>query len=122
MDFCEKCNNMLYINVEKTEDGKNQLKNYCKNCNFSKELSNTKSMSIIETIYEKSENINYKLFINPYIKYDPTLPRVNNIECNNKECTKEKDKMNEVIYIKYDNENMKYLYYCVYCEKFWKLD
>ena len=30
--------------------------------------------------------------------------------------------MNEVIYIKYDNENMKYLYYCVYCEKFWKLD
>tara|TARA_B110000259_G_C14016023_1_gene401343 strand:+ start:2026 stop:2367 length:342 start_codon:yes stop_codon:yes gene_type:complete len=113
---------MLYINVEKTEDGKNQLKNYCKNCNFSKELSNTKSMSIIETIYEKSENINYKLFINPYIKYDPTLPRVNNIECNNKECTKEKDKMNEVIYIKYDNENMKYLYYCVYCEKFWKLD
>ena len=54
MDFCEKCNNMLYINVEKTEDGKNQLKNYCKNCNFSKELSNTKSMSIIETIYEKS--------------------------------------------------------------------
>ena len=28
---------------------------------------------------------------------------------------------NEVIYIKYDNDEMKYLYYCVHCDNFWKL-
>jgi len=122
MEFCEKCNNMLYINIESSDEGNNKLKNYCKNCNFSKELPSDKSMAIIENVYEKTENINYKLFINPHIKHDPTLPRVNNIKCINKECTKKKEDMNEVIYIKYDNENMKYLYYCVHCGKFWKLD
>ena len=122
MEFCEKCNNMLYIDIDSSDKGDNKLKNYCKNCNFSKELPNDKSMIIIENVYEKTENINYKLFINPFIKYDPTLPRVNNINCINKSCTKKKKDIYEVIYIKYDNENMKYLYYCVYCEKFWKLD
>ena len=37
------------------------------------------------------EKINYKLYINPYIKYDPTLPRVNNLVCPNNKCTKKKD-------------------------------
>ena len=122
MEFCEKCSNMLYISVDNTDEDKSILKNYCKNCNFSKELPNNESRPIIENVYENTENINYKLFINPHIKHDPTLPRVNNIKCINKECSKKNDQMNEVIYIKYDNENMKYLYYCVYCEKFWKLD
>ena len=122
MEFCENCSNMLYISVDNTDEDKSILKNYCKNCNFSKELPNNESRAIIENVYENTENINYKLFINPHIKYDPTLPRVNNIKCINKECSKKKDEMDEVIYIKYDNENMKYLYYCVYCEKFWKLD
>ncbi len=120
MDFCTKCNNMLYIKIELDDNENQQIKNYCKNCNFSKNLPNDESIPIIENSYE-NKNINYELYINPYIKYDATLPRVNNIKCVNKECTKEKDKMNEVIYIKYDNENMKYLYYCIYCEHFWKL-
>ena len=72
---------------------------------------------------------------NPHPDYDETVP-ITRIDigkkrkltlCINcffihKECSKKKDEMDEVIYIKYDNENMKYLYYCVYCEKFWKLD
>ena len=115
MDFCKLCENMLYI---KTED--NRLFNHCKNCSNSVEIdSNNKSIPIIENNYEE-ENINYHTFINPYIKHDPTLPRVNNIVCPNVKCTKKKNEDNEVIFIKYDNENMKYLYYCLYCEKFWK--
>lgn len=121
MDFCERCQNMLYIRIQREDDNK-QLTNYCKNCNYTKNLPNDKSIPIIETVYEKTQNINYELYINPYIKYDPTLPRVNNIKCVNEKCTKKKEDMNEIIYIKYDNENMKYLYYCVHCEHFWKLD
>ena len=120
MDFCELCENMLYIKID-TADGRfHQLKNYCKNCNYEKNLPNDKSISIIENNYENND-INYQLYINPFIKYDPTLPRINNIKCTNKACSKEKDQMNEVIYIKYDNESMKYLYYCVHCNHFWKL-
>lgn len=118
MDFCSLCENMLYIKID--IDDENKLKNYCKNCNFEKELPKNKSIAILENNYEKEE-INYELFINPYIKYDPTLPRVNNIKCSNTNCTKKKDKDDEVIYIKYDNENMKYLYYCIHCEHFWTI-
>jgi DNA-directed RNA polymerase subunit M/transcription elongation factor TFIIS len=118
MEFCKLCDNMLYIKREVTDE-QDKLINYCKNCSNSVELkSDNKSILIFENNYEK-EKINYKLFINPYIKYDPTLPRVNNLVCPNAKCTKKKNQDNEVIYIKYDNENMKYLYYCVYCEEFW---
>jgi DNA-directed RNA polymerase subunit M/transcription elongation factor TFIIS len=118
MEFCKLCDNMLYIKREVTDE-QDKLINYCKNCSNSVELkSGNKSILIFENNYEK-EKINYKLFVNPYIKYDPTLPRVNNLVCPNAKCTKKKNQDNEVIYIKYDNENMKYLYYCVYCEEFW---
>ena len=121
MEFCDLCENMLYIKIAVLDNEKEQLKHYCKNCNFEKNLPNDKSIPIVENNYEK-EDINYEIFVNPYIKYDPTLPRVNNIKCVNKECSsKEKEKKNEVIYIKYDNEEMKYLYYCIHCENFWKL-
>ena len=117
MDFCTLCENMLYVKID-LQDDKQQLQNYCKNCNYIKDLPNDKSISIVENNYEK-EDKNYEMFVNPYIKYDPTLPRVNNLVCPNAKCTKKKNQDNEVIYIKYDNENMKYLYYCVYCEEFW---
>lgn len=115
MDFCDLCDNMLYLKVKQDD---NQLLNHCKNCNFQKELPNNKTIKILEKNYEKEE-INYDLFINPYIKYDPTLPRINNVHCINKDCKKKHDKDNEIIYIKYDNENMKYLYFCVHCDYYW---
>ena len=120
MEFCNLCENMLYVKID-VQDNKQQLQNYCKNCNFVKDLPNDKSIVIVKNNYEKKDK-NYEMFINPYIKYDPTLPRVNNIKCINKDCkSKSKDVNNEVIYIKYDNDEMKYLYYCVHCENFWKL-
>lgn len=120
MEFCKLCENMLYVKID-VQDDKQQLQNYCKNCNYVKDLPNDVSIPIVENNYEK-EDKNYELFINPYIKHDPTLPRVNNIKCTNKDCeSKNKNVENEVIYIKYDNEEMKYLYYCVHCDNFWKL-
>jgi DNA-directed RNA polymerase subunit M/transcription elongation factor TFIIS len=118
MDFCDLCDNMLYLKMKIDE---NKLFNHCKNCNFEKELPNNKSFKVLEKNYEKEE-INYDLFINPYIKYDPTLPRINNIHCLNKNCTKDKEKQHEIIYIKYNNIDMKYLYYCVHCDYYWNTE
>ena len=49
---------------------------------------------------------------------DPTLPRLYNIQCPNDECKTE----NGVIYIRYDSDNLKYLYICVDCDTKWKTD
>ena len=116
MDFCNICDNMLYIKYDNEE-----LQNYCKNCNNIIKLKTNSSMIIIENNYD-NDDIDVDNNINTNIKYDPTLPRVNNIKCTNKDCkSKSKNVNNEVIYIKYDNDEMKYLYYCVHCDNFWKL-
>jgi hypothetical protein len=62
----------------------------------------------------------HKQYLSPYIAYDPTLPRTSNIPCINKTCQKPASKPQEVIYVKYDVTNMKFLYYCCHCGMFWK--
>jgi aspartate carbamoyltransferase regulatory subunit len=54
---------------------------------------------------------------------DPTLPRINNILCPNAECkTNTEDVPREIIYIRYDNVNMKYVYLCSECDVVWKTE
>jgi DNA-directed RNA polymerase subunit M/transcription elongation factor TFIIS len=135
MKFCDVCNNMLYVST----DEQTGLVLYCKNCNFRKAMeSSSKSVQLTNVNYSaQHENVlgndncimntnysddarSYKQFLTPNIKYDMTLPRVNNIPCP-KKCSNG-DGDSEVIYIKYDQTNMKYLYFCCKCEHFWKLD
>ena len=59
---------------------------------------------------------NFDHLVNEYTKYDPTLPRINNITCINEKCKNNK----EIIYIRYDKDNMKYLYLCTKCDNVWK--
>jgi aspartate carbamoyltransferase regulatory subunit len=55
----------------------------------------------------------------PEIAHDPTLPHVNNIPCPNRKCSRATGQPNRVLYLKYDEENMLYVYFCVYCQHFW---
>lgn len=114
MKFCNNCNNMLYIKVEDQD-----LAYFCKNCNFKMLDNSTESKCIMETSLDEDLS-NYKQFITPFIKYDKTLPRVNNIRCANHECTRQQDEDQQVIYIKFNQTKMTYLYYCCHCEHFWK--
>ena len=115
MKFCDICDNMMYHHVEK---GDTSLKLYCKNCNFeSIEVAENQKSICIATKNFASDVNSYKNYMTTYIKYDPSLPRVNNIKCPS--CKPEK---NEVIYLKYDHDNMRYLYFCCNCEHFWKSD
>ena len=113
MKFCKNCQNMLYISVDESN-----LKYYCKNCNFSEtDNYSARAVCVLQSNHNTSQDGNYKHYMNPNIKYDPTNPRVNNIDCPNKSCTK---KPNEVIYMKYGHVDMKYLYFCCHCETFWR--
>lgn len=116
MRFCSQCANMLYVKV----NDEKELLYYCKFCNNNLvESKDNKSVLVIDD-NKVDDDIKYRQYVNQNIIYDPTLPRVNNIQCPNEECTKKADKDNEVIYIKYDHTNMKYLYFCCHCKHFWR--
>ena len=59
--------------------------------------------------------------LNEYTYADPTLPRVDNIDCPNKDCESQSHPEKEVAYIKYDQTNMKYVYLCILCRQAWKI-
>ena len=119
MNFCKDCDNLLEIVIETPEDQaqKSFLTFKCNCCNlvFSKEDS--KSLLTDNCIYKlnfNTENIKIDSMINEYVHEDITLPRVKNIKCPNANCPADQA---EILYIKYDNEAMKYLYVCCDCQK-----
>lgn len=117
MEFCEICDNMLYV---KSNDN-NMLVKYCKHCNFEKVETNTKcAIKISKTIYSEDDLL-YNQHVNKYLRFDPTLRRINDphISCSNDKCVQE-NANKQIIYIKYDSKNMKYLYVCDNCGKTWK--
>ena len=79
MDFCDDCDNMLYI-----QKNGNKLNLVCKICGFQK-LYNKQDNCIYVKNY-KSDHLSFKTISNRFVHLDPTLPRVNNINCPNKDC------------------------------------
>lgn len=122
MKFCSNCNNMLYISVGDT-DG-NQLIYYCRNCGEKDETITAESVCVLETHFKKGEQ-KFNHIINQYTKKDPTLPRIYNVKCPNGGCSTNSDSAKnpaEVIYMRYDDDALKYLYICVTCNTVWKTD
>ena len=121
MLFCIKCNNMYYTKLD--PENTNRLLNYCRNCGYVDELTATEGACILNTQFKKSVQ-KFSHIINPYTKLDPTLPRVHNVKCSNEECKSNKtgEKFPEVIYIRYDDQNLKYVYICTVCDFIWKTD
>lgn len=122
MDFCDVCHNMLYVQVQ-SEESRPTLVHACRNCGFkTSELGQkSESLSVADYSTNDKDDAIFKQFITPYIKFDPTLPRVDNIQCPSDACKKRGGDRPEVIYIKVDYENMKYIYYCCKCEHFWRM-
>ena len=86
--------------------------------------ANVKNLCVSKTHISDNANV-YSQVINKYTKLDPTLPRVNNLKCPNKDCLtnssdESKVKEREIIYIRYDDKNMKYVYLCSECDHVWK--
>jgi len=148
MHFCSICQNMYYIRID-SEDT-NKLIYYCRNCgkedNFlnvynnctGSEASNVNELEsllneesktnlekcvCVSRIQVKKDKKNYNNMINKYTKLDPTLPRTNKIQCPNTSCkTNTEGKEKEIIYERYDDINIKYIYLCSTCETVWKTD
>ena len=120
MHFCNNCSNMYYIRIN--SDDPNKLVYYCRNCGNEDKLLAIENVCVSKTQIKKNEK-SFNHIINKYTKFDPTLPRINTILCPNPDCATNKDnKEREIIYIRYDDTNMKYIYLCYECDTVWKTD
>jgi DNA-directed RNA polymerase subunit M/transcription elongation factor TFIIS len=109
---------MYYIRIN--EDDPNKLVYYCRNCGNENTNLSIENVTVSKLQIKKSEQ-SFNHIINKYTKLDPTLPRINTILCPNTDCeTNTKNKEREIIYIRYDDTNMKYVYLCSCCDTVWK--
>lgn len=120
MHFCNVCSNMYYIRIN--ADNPNKLVYYCRKCGNEDSSLAAENICVSKTLIKKSEQ-SFNHIINKYTKLDPTLPRINNILCPNADCKTNIDgKDREIIYIRYDDVNMKYVYLCAECDTVWKIN
>jgi DNA-directed RNA polymerase subunit M/transcription elongation factor TFIIS len=125
-DFCPKCKYYLYLDQVTTEsDDKSSnkvektLRRICRNCGY--QHQDRQGGLILEIDLKEKTSEGYKILMNEFTKNDPTLPHVNTIKCPNAGCeTNTTSKERDVIYIKYDAVNMKFLYICNVCDTQWR--
>ena len=130
MKFCTKCDNMYYISIDNANN--DQLIYYCRFCGHKDENLTEEGVVVLKTQYKKNEQ-KFNHMVNQYTKLDPTLPRIYNMKCPNDECKTNHsntsataggggDKGCEIIYLRYDDDNKKYLYICATCDPTRKTD
>ena len=122
MHFCKVCSNMYYLKLNSAD--MNSLIYYCRNCGDEDPNLTQDDNCVLNTQISGGE-INNTRIINEFTKYDVTLPRSNSIKCPNQNCdtnlpSGENDIQHEVIYLRYDDKDMKYIYICSHCDTTWK--
>lgn len=137
MHFCSVCANMYYISIT----AENELQYYCRNCGHVDETIASENICVSKlNVKHTTTPQTFSQVVNKYTKLDPTLPRINTIRCPNDECSSnrksesggvgggggeagdKKEKKSEVIYLRYDDTNLKYVYLCAKCDKVWNTE
>lgn len=125
------------------ESKKKELRRVCRNCGYQEQM---KGGLILEIDLKEKTSEGYKILMNEFTKDDPTLPHVHNLRCPSRACPSNKGRAypmdnpdaaaaeaaaqaavedkgeveSDVIYLKYDSVNMKYLYICNVCDTKWR--
>ena len=124
MHFCTQCHNMYYLKIKGSNDDNEEendtLIYYCRNCGNENEELAGDNICVSKTTVQDTEQ-KFASLMNEYTKYDPTLPRTVMIKCPNAECESNGEGgKREVLYNRYDETNMKYIYMCTVCDTTWK--
>jgi len=111
INYCNNCENMTSLHCS----NENKLVHYCSVCGETEDIID-KNRCIYETEFKGYDNCE-KLNKNKYIVNDITLPTIQNkkIVCPNDKC----DKKDKILYIKYDFDQIKYIYICNGCGQKW---
>jgi DNA-directed RNA polymerase subunit M/transcription elongation factor TFIIS len=129
MHFCSCCNNMYYISITP----ENELQYYCRNCGNVDDKIASDNICVSKVNMKKTSTTqSFAHVVNKYTKLDPTLPRIKTIRCPNDDCSSNKSEKgshgasssaeNEIIYLRYDDTNLKYIYLCTKCDKVWNTE
>ena len=117
MKFCTQCDNMLYIKIN--NENNNHLHYYCRSCGFEDTTLTEQGLCVLDTQIQKKEQ-KFNHIVNKYTKLDPTLPRIYNMKCPLETCASNSDtKPTEIIYMRYDDNSLKYIYICPTCDYHW---
>jgi hypothetical protein len=105
-----------------------KLKYFCRNCSHIDETS--KPEEVFSKVIEDNTASSYEHVINQYTKYDPTLPYIMDT-CQNKQCrtnqvleaaaAEESQKNAKIVYLRYDQDQMKFVFLCTICDHSWIL-
>ena len=93
----------------------------CLSCGITEEQKG--GCLLMETLVQERSSEAYKLHLTDIesSRQDPALPHVRNIKCPKETCASNTGGAErDVIYIKYDAANMKYMYICSVCEEVWR--
>lgn len=141
MHFCSVCANMYYISITP----ENELQYYCRNCGHIDNTIAAENICVSKVnVKHTTTQQSFSQVVNKYTKFDPTLPRIHTIRCPNDECPsnsgssgssgsgssvvataasgEKKNTKNEIIYVRYDDTNLKYVYLCAKCDKVWNTE
>ena len=136
-DFCPVCKYYLYLmqvgpsavlpvqigpvlrDPAPVDSDGETLRRLCRNCGY--QADDKEGGLILEINLKEKISEGYKILMNEFTKQDPTLPHVNTIKCPNEVCeSNTSNKKKDVIYLKYDAVNMKFLYICNNCDAQWR--
>lgn len=133
MHFCSVCNNMYYISVTP----ENELQYYCRNCGNIDNTVASENICVSKlNVKHSTTPQSFSQVVNKYTKLDPTLPRIHTMRCPNDECPSNEGggsaggagagahnkPKSEIIYVRYDDMNLKYVYLCAKCDKVWNTE
>jgi hypothetical protein len=91
----------------------------CLSCGTSEEQVG--GCMLMETLVQERASEGYKILLNEFTRQDPTLPHVKSIKCPSEGCSSNgAGAERDVIYMKYDPVNMKFLYVCNVCGYTWR--
>ena len=75
----------------------------------------------METLVQERSSEGYRILLNEFTRQDSTLPHVKSVKCPKANCASNgSGTERDVIYIKYDAINMKYMYICNICGESWR--
>ena len=120
---------MYYISITP----ENELQYYCRNCgNIDNTIASENICVSKVNVKHKTTPQTFSQVVNKYTKLDPTLPRIHTMRCPNDECSINQGgggggsagnkPTSEIIYVRYDDTNLKYVYLCAKCDKVWNTE
>ena len=111
--MCPKCDYYMAHTEGKTGEGEEALPDLVRSCRNCGHTKNEEKGLVMETVIQEKASDAYRVYLNEFTKEDPRLPHIKTLKCPSATCpSRTKGVESDVIYIKYDTVNMKYLYLC----------